>query len=73
MYIRVQVKPNAKKESIIQTDSKTYSIAVKEPAQQNLANIRVREILAVLLGVSVPAVRMISGHRSPRKIFDIAT
>lgn len=71
MYIRVQVKPNAKKESVIQTDAKTYSIAVKEPAQQNLANSRVREVLATLLGVPVPAVRMISGHRSPRKIFDI--
>lgn len=73
MYIRVQVKPGAKKESVIQTDDKTYSIAVREPATQNLANMRVREVLANLLGVKLATVRMISGHRSPRKIFDIGT
>ena len=71
MYVRVQVKAGAKKESVIETDAKTFSIAVKEPAAQNLANMRVREVLARLFGVPVPAVRMISGHRAPRKIYDI--
>lgn len=71
MYVRVEVKPGAKKESVIQTDDKTYSIAVREPAERNLANMRVKELLAELLGVRLATVRMISGHRSPRKIFDI--
>ena len=71
MYIRVQVKPGAKKESVLRTDDKTYSIAVKEPAEQNLANLRVRQIVAEEFGVALGKVRMISGHRSPRKIFDI--
>ena len=71
MYVRVQVKPGAKKESVIRTDEKTFSIAVKEPATQNLANMRVRELVAKEMGVSIQRVRMISGHRSPRKIFDI--
>jgi uncharacterized protein YggU (UPF0235/DUF167 family) len=70
-YVRVQVNPSAKKESLIQTDEKTYSISVKEPAKQNLANMRVRELLARHLGVPTAKVRMVSGHRSPRKIFDI--
>jgi uncharacterized protein YggU (UPF0235/DUF167 family) len=70
-YVRVQVNPSAKKESLIQTDEKTYSISVKEPAKQNLANMRVRELLARHLGVPIAKVRMVSGHRSPRKIFDI--
>jgi uncharacterized protein YggU (UPF0235/DUF167 family) len=70
-YVRVQVNPSAKKESLIQTDEKTYSISVKEPAKQNLANMRVRELLARHLGVPAAKVRMVSGHRSPRKIFDI--
>ncbi|MGB4076603.1 MAG: DUF167 family protein [Minisyncoccia bacterium] len=72
MYVRVEVRAGAKKEAVIQTDAKTYTIAVKEPAARNLANMRVREVLARLLGLPVPAVRMISGHRSPRKIFDIS-
>jgi len=70
-YVRVQVTPSAKKESIIQTDEKTYSISVQEPAKQNLANMRVRELLARELGLPLMKVRMVSGHRSPRKIFDI--
>lgn len=73
MYIRAQVKPGAKKESIIKTDEKTYSISVREPATQNLANNRVRELLALELGIKPQKVKMISGHRSPRKIFSIDT
>lgn len=70
-YARVEVTPSAKKESVIQLDEKTYAIAVKEPAEGNRANVRVREVLAAHLGVPLGKVRMISGHRSPRKIFDI--
>jgi uncharacterized protein len=70
-YVRVDVTPSAKKESIIRTDDKTYSIAVREPAEQNLANMRVRQVLAEELGIPTAKVRMISGHRSRRKIFDI--
>lgn len=72
MYVRVEVRPGARKESVLQTDDKTYTIAVKEPAERNLANLRVREVLAEHLSVPIGKVRMVSGHRSPRKIFDIA-
>lgn len=72
MYVRVEVRPGARKESVLQTDDKTYTIAVKEPAERNLANARVREVLAEHLSVPIGKVRMVSGHRSPRKIFDIA-
>ena len=72
MYVRVQVKPSSKKESVIRTDDKTFSIAVKEPAERNLANNRVRSILANEFSVSIAKIQLISGHRSPRKIFDIA-
>lgn len=71
MYVRVEVKPGAKRESVMHIDDKTLSIAVKEPAAQNQANIRVRELVAEELGVPIGKVRMISGHRSPRKIFDV--
>lgn len=71
-YVRVDVRPGAKKESVIQTDEKTYTIAVREPAERNLANMRVREVLAAELGLPTGKVRMVSGHRSTRKIFDIS-
>lgn len=71
MYVRVEVRPSAKRESVLQTDDKTYVIAVKEPAERGLANKRVRAVLAEELGVSEGKLRLISGHRSPRKIFTV--
>lgn len=71
MYVRVTVRPGAKKEAIIRIDETTYSIAVREPAERNLANSRVREMLADELSVPVGKVQLISGHRSPKKIFSV--
>jgi uncharacterized protein YggU (UPF0235/DUF167 family) len=71
MYVRVEVRPGAKRESVMHLDDKTLTIAVKEPAERNLANLRVRELVAEEFSVPVGKVKMISGHRSPRKIFTI--
>lgn len=71
MYVRVTVRPSAKKEAVIRTDDTTYSIAVREPAERNLANTRVRELLAEELSVPLGKVQLISGHRSPKKIFSV--
>jgi uncharacterized protein (TIGR00251 family) len=71
MYVRVEVRPGAKRESVMHLDDKTLTIAVKEPAERNLANMRVRELVAEEFSVPVGKVKMISGHRSPRKIFTI--
>lgn len=71
MYVRVKVSPGAKKERVVRTGDTEFEIAVKEPAEQNLANRRVHELIAHELGVSVKKVRIISGHRSPRKIFSV--
>jgi len=71
MYVRVEVRPGAKRESVMHLDGKTLTIAVKEPAERNLANMRVRELVAEEFSVPVGKVKMISGHRSPRKIFTI--
>lgn len=70
-YARVRVNPGAKRESIIATDGKSFSISVREPAERNLANNRVRQILAEHFGVVVGKVKLIAGHRSPQKVFDI--
>lgn len=71
MYVRVSVRPDAKKEAVIRTDDTTYSIAVREPAERNLATMRVRELLAEELSVPLGKVHLISGHRSPKKLFSI--
>jgi len=71
MYIKVRVIAGAKKETLEKTKEDTYKISVKEPAERNLANHRVRDLLAKNLSLPVEKIRLISGHTSPSKIFSI--
>lgn len=71
MYVRVNAVPDAKRETVTQKAPDRYDICVREPAERNLANRRIKEILAREFGVSDGAVRQISGHQSPHKIFSI--
>ncbi len=72
MYVRVSVYPSAKKEDVSQTGENRYEIKVKEPAERNLANARVIELIGSLYEVSPKSIRIISGHHSSRKILSLA-
>ncbi len=72
MYIRVNAVPGAKKEKVTKVAGDRYEIWVREPAERNLANGRIREILANDLNIPQAALRLVSGHRSPHKIFSVA-
>ena len=50
MYVKVMVTPSAKKEKVEEKNGELF-ISVKEPAQRNLANKRVRELVASHFGV----------------------
>lgn len=71
MYIRARVVAGAKKEKVERVSEDHFDIAVREPAERNLANGRVREIIAHAFGVSVTSVRIVSGHHSPSKIMSV--
>ncbi len=71
MYIKVKVVAGAKKELIVKNSPNSYSISVREPAERNLANGRVIELVALDLGVPKGKIRIISGHHSPSKILSI--
>lgn len=73
MYLRVTVTPGAKKESVEECGETELALSVREPAKQNLANRRVVQLVAERYGVPERAVRIISGHRSPRKMLSIDT
>jgi uncharacterized protein YggU (UPF0235/DUF167 family) len=68
--IRVKVIAGAKKEKVEGTGN-SYVISVKEPAERNLANTRVREIIARTLKLPIRRVRFSTGARSPNKRFEI--
>ena len=71
MYIKVHAIADAKKERVVQATNDRYDISVKEPAERNLANSRIRVLLAAELKVPVSALRLISGHHSLHKIFSV--
>ncbi|MFA6515023.1 MAG: DUF167 domain-containing protein [Candidatus Paceibacterota bacterium] len=71
MYIKVRVIAGAKKESVKQKNEDTYLVSVREPAERNLANKKVCELISSLFKISVKNTRIISGHQSPSKILSI--
>ncbi len=73
MYIRVRVTAGAKKESLVRKAKDHFLASVREPAERNLANGRVIELLAASFSVPKGKVRIISGHHSPGKILSIET
>jgi len=69
MYLKVVAHPGAKKEMVTKKKEHSFEIRVKEPAERNLANERIRELLAQKFLINSKVVRLISGHHSSRKIF----
>lgn len=72
MIVRVSVKPGAKKEKVEKKGEKLL-VAVREPAEHNRANARVRQLVADVYGVPVARVRFLSGQHASSKKFDIIT
>ncbi len=70
MYIKVRIIPEAKKESISRQGD-VFLISVKEPAKQNLANKRLKEILALYFSVPIGKIKLISGHHNRSKIVSV--
>ncbi len=71
MYIKVKVIASANKEKVEKKSDDYYIISVKEKAQRNLANNRIREIISSLFTVSLKSVRIINGHQNSSKILSI--
>jgi len=71
MYVKVYATPNSRKEVIEKENSTTYRIKVREPKERNLANNRLRQILALNFKVGIGQIKIISGHRSTVKVFDV--
>ena len=71
MFVHVRAVPGAKKESVTKESDTEFYIEVREKAERNQANRRIMELLGVAFGVKTTQVRMLTGHRSPSKMFSI--
>ena len=71
MYVKVRVIAGAKKEAFEEMSKDHFKIAVREPAERNLANGRIIELVAMHFRTPKNKVRIVSGHRSQSKILAI--
>jgi uncharacterized protein YggU (UPF0235/DUF167 family) len=71
MHVRVRVKAGARKELFSAVDETLFTIAVREPAEQNRANLRVRTLLAEYFEVTPRQVKLLTGHHAPHKLYEI--
>ncbi len=71
MYIKVKVTAGAKKETFLPVSKEEFKVSVKEPAERNLANNRIRELIAIHYKLPIGKTRIISGHHSPSKILSV--
>lgn len=71
MYLRVSVAPGSKREHIAEGKDGMLLISVREPAEGNRANSRVRELVALRFMLPTSSVRILSGHHSPVKLLII--
>lgn len=72
MYIRAEVYPGSKKVLIKKKlKENDWLITVKEPAERNLANKKIKELIAEVYGVRAKDLRIIAGHHSTRKILSL--
>lgn len=69
--VHARVIPNSKKELFFESMPSVFDIAVREKPERNLANTRVRELIARHFGVSVKAVSIRAGHRGPNKMLRV--
>jgi len=72
MYVKVRVVAGMRKEKVKKINAVTFEMTVKEPAERNLANKRIRTILAEQYKLEEANVRIVTGHHSQSKIFDVA-
>ena len=71
MYIKVKVTTGAKKEKVVKKTKDHFEISVKEPAERNLANKKIVELVREYFKVYNKDVRIVSGHHSPSKIISL--
>lgn len=69
--IEIQVKPNARKESIEQLESGAYKISVNASPRDGQANLAVVELLARHFKVPKSSITILRGHSGRKKLVEV--
>lgn len=70
MILRIKAKPNSKEEKIVKLSDSEYEIYVKEPAENNKANIRLINLLSKEFKILYKNIK-IKNPTSKKKIVEI--
>ena len=71
MKIFVKAKPGAKENKVEKIDETHFKVSVVAPPVKGLANKEIIELLADYFDVSISEIKLISGHQSRNKKFEI--
>ncbi len=71
MKINIKAKPNSRQEKVEKIGENNFTVFVKEPPRQGMANQAIVKALAEYFGVPPSRVRIISGQTSKNKIVEI--
>lgn len=71
MRISVRVKPNAKKDTVLQSADGSFVVSVKMPAAEGKANDRLVKVLAKHFGIAPSCITIVSGVSSRTKRMEI--
>jgi len=69
--IKVKVKPNSAKNSIENFENNMYLVYLKEPAENNRANIELINMLSKYFGVPVGRIKIKFGTSSSEKTIEL--
>jgi uncharacterized protein len=71
MYVKIKVRPGERREQVTRLAADAFAVSVREKPENNAANRRVCEILAVELGVPLGRLRIVRGHHARSKIIEV--
>jgi len=69
--ITVLVKPNSKKESVVQNEDGSFTVRVNAPPQDGKANQRVIELLSRHFNLPKSSIELLHGASGRKKVFKI--
>ena len=74
MIITAIIKPNSKhREEVVAGDDGSLMVFTKSPAVEGRANEAAARLLAKYYGVSKSRIRLVRGHTSKHKVFEVDT
>lgn len=71
MYIQVKAFPASPKEFIETVGQHRYRIFIRQPAEQNMANTRIKQILGEIYNKNPDAFQIVSGSTGMSKVFRV--